>query len=407
MQKSVTTRHSLSGAIPDSSIPNGGQSWKLWHVKHLVKPILWNNQMAIQYNLQSLSFLANTRYSQKWTTIGLQDLIEAVGVESNPDQFEEIFASIFELAKAVGGEEFDLNDLFTVVCEDGDGELIPSAVFGGSVVADESGNLLLTFGNARSEAAVNRYPVTQDGKILHCGNISGDLILTEKEDDKKKKYYILSWKAELVTEDDVFVFDLSVPIRKDGENTILINDKIFLKEICKNKLNEYVKILTSGGGGDVREFGKFTRSAEGASPLKAKELGAGTYSVVGIQSIVKGDDFFAILQLADGSHVWANSKTKTKLAANLGEHPLPAELKIWEAGNSTPDDQKFSSMIRPIAGQAPTAKGEKLAAILAKAGLSLGAAAVREAIAAKPADKPELVSKTLGLEENNQEDIPF
>ena len=223
-------------------------------------------------------------------------------------KFFDGFGKLIEQLEAISGKEMDLTDLLSLRSDNG----VPSAVYGGALQVHPKLGLSLSFGS-------NHFAVTQSGKSLSIGSLSGELQL-------QTTYCTLYW--EVAVNDDYDCF-FAIPVKKDIE----LSKDIFKKEILgKNNLAAFVREQSTGG--KFTNYGNCPRVDGLGDPLKPATMEDGTYILTGIAHgvLVKKDDgkeFDSVLgYLADGTRISLNSYAKSDFIANPSSFRFPLQWKM-------------------------------------------------------------------------------
>jgi len=334
--------------------------------------------MTNTFNLATLGFVHNLTLTEKYAVIGATDIEKAIAHDQT--DYSEVLGKLSSIIAAAGKGDFDLDSVFTVKTETvpGTDQLQAQAVYGCTVRASKEGDrLVLCF------AGENNFEVTQVGKTLTCGTLTGDIGVEEIEDNQTKKVLktVLKWSASIA--DEIF-YEIPILTKSEDENgePIVLNKPFVAKYInAPSNLLAYAQPIGAGG----------------VLAIKAKDLGAGIYRVTEIECGTRtvkdtGDEFFyADLTLDDGRVCAANSFALGKLkdlheagvrmtvpcewVLSPVKNGMSSSLRViaGSADNSTPK-QSFLGML----GEAPDAPAIAPAAVVVAEKVSKGKAKVVE-----------------------------
>jgi hypothetical protein len=294
--------------------------------------------MDIKFDFENLSFLANLQTTSEYTKLGFTELFSAAQMSGGDhSHFFNAFGLLIEQLEEISGKEMDLSFLLTLRSDNG----VPSVVYGGALQVHPEIGLSLTFGD-------NLFPVTQSGKTLSIGTLSGELKITDKKREDQSVYWNLFWEVALTDDYDVF---FAIPIAKDpadpkGVAPLHMDKDIFKKDvIAKNNLVAYTR-AQSVGGGLYTNFGHCPRVDGLGNPIKPKEMADGTYILVGIaygRPVNKedGKEFDSVIgYLADGTRISLNSYAQKDFLADLAANEARLEdlkKRLGEALGNDPD----------------------------------------------------------------------
>jgi len=345
--------------------------------------------MTNTFNLQSLGFVHNLFLSEKYALIGATDIEKAISDDQT--DYSEVLSKLSSIIAAVGQGDFDLDSIFTVKTETvlGTNQLQAQAVYGCTVRASKEGDqLLLCF------AGENNFEVTQSGKTLTCGTLTGDIAVEEIQDNQTKKVLktVLKWSAAI---DDEIFFEIPILTKSEDQNgePIVLSNPFVAKYINKpSNLLAYAQPIGAGG----------------VLATKAKDLGAGIYKVIEIECGTRtvkdtGDEFFyADLTLDDGRVGAANSSALGKLK-DLHESGVkmivPCEWVLSPVKNG------MSSSLRVIAGSADNSTPKQ--SFIGMLGKSAAAPAIAPAVAVVAESKASKAKVVEGEALTNDLELQF
>jgi len=332
--------------------------------------------MTSTFNIATLGFVHNLTLTEKYAVIGATDIEKAIADDQT--DYSEVLGKLSSIIAAVGQGDFDLDSIFTVKTEPvpGTSELKAQAMYGCTVRASKEGDqLLLCF------AGENNFEISQSGKTLTCGTLTGDIAVDDIEDSQTGKVLktVLKWSASI---DDEIFFEIPILTKSEDANgePIVLSNPFVAKYINKpSNLLAYAQPIGAGG----------------VLAIKAKDLGAGIYKVVEIECGTRtvkdtGDEFFyADLTLDDGRVGAANSSALGKLK-DLHESGVrmivPCEWVLSPVKNG------MSSSLRVIAGSADNSTPKQsFIGMLGKAPAAPAIAAAAAVVAESKASKAKVV----------------
>ncbi len=223
------------------------------------------------------------------------------------------FGLLITALEAISGKEMNLDDLLSLRSDNG----VPSAVYGGALQVHPELGLSLSFG-------ANIYPVTQSGKTLSIGTLSGELKIVDKKREDGSVYWSLFWEVALNDDYDCF---FAIPIKKDPadpkqKDSLFVDKDIFKKEIvAKNNLIAFAREQSTGG--KFTNYGNCPRVDGLGDPIKPATMEDGTYVLVGIAYGVNtkkedGKEFDSVIgYLQDGTRISLNSYAKKDFVDDL------------------------------------------------------------------------------------------
>ena len=281
--------------------------------------------MDIRFDFEHLSFLSNYQTNEQYARLGFGELFGAAQMSgSDHSHFFNGFGLLIEQLEAISGKEMDLTDLLSLRSDNG----VPSAVYGGALQVHPELGLSLGFG-------LNHFAVTQNGKNLSIGSLTGELKIVEKKREDQSVYWSLFWEVALNDDYDVA---FAIPIKKDpadpkGVAPLAVDKEIFKRQIvAKNNLVAFVREQSTGG--KFQNYGNCPRVDGLGDPLKPATMEDGTYILTGIAHgvLVKKDDgkeFDSVLgYLADGTRISLNSYAKSDFIANPSSFRFPLQWKM-------------------------------------------------------------------------------
>jgi hypothetical protein len=251
--------------------------------------------MAIQFSLKTMPFTANINTSEEWTQVGYEEL--AATAEITAGDYSEIFYAILAILCGANNSKYSMDELFTEIfsvqssATDTDRRLV-EGIYGGRIKKKDD-QLLLIFGN-------RQFPVTQDGETLICGNVSGRVVSTPKQDAAGGQFFVLEWTPKATYEDKSFRYTIPVAIAKvDDKFPSMDLDR--LEDIAdKNNLIDWVEVVGANG-----------------SFFKAYQLFAGigiqSFKVVDVSVTPSNKEGYkdnVLFTLEDGRKVNANSNAQ-------------------------------------------------------------------------------------------------
>ena len=281
--------------------------------------------MDIRFDFEHLSFLSNYQTNEQYARLGFGELFGAAQMSGGDhSHFFTGFGLLIEQLEAISGKEMDLTDLLSLRSDNG----VPSAVYGGALQVHPELGLSLSFGS-------NHFAVTQSGKSLSIGSLTGELKIVDKNREDQSVYWSLFWEVALNDDYDVF---FAIPIKKDpadpkGVAPLAVDKEIFKKQIvAKNNLVAFVREQSIGG--KFTNYGNCPRVDGLGDPLKPAAMQDGTYILVGIAHgvLVKkedGKEFDSVLgYLADGTRISLNSYAKADFIADPSSFRFPLQWKM-------------------------------------------------------------------------------
>jgi hypothetical protein len=270
--------------------------------------------MDIRFDFEHLSFLSNYQTNEQYSRLGFTELFGAAQMSGGDhSHFFNGFGLLIEQLEAISAKEMNLDDLLSLRSDNG----VPSAVYGGALQVHPELGLCLGFG-------ANHFPVTQSGKTLSIGTLSGELKIVDKKREDQSVYWSLFWEVALNDDYDCF---FAIPIKKDPadpkqKDSLFVDKDIFKKEIvAKNNLVAFVREQSTGG--KYTNYGNCPRVDGLGDPIKPATMQDGTYVLVGIAHGVNtkkedGKEFDSVIgYLQDGTRIALNSYAKKDFIDDL------------------------------------------------------------------------------------------
>lgn len=289
---------------------------------------------TIKFSLQTMPFAANLLTQNEWTQVGYAEL--AATSEITAGDYSEIFYAILAILCGANNGKYPMDELFTEIfsvqssATETDRRLV-EGIYGGRIKKKDD-QLLLIFGN-------RQFPITQDGETLTCGNVSGRMVSTPKQDAAGNQFFILEWTPKATYEDKSFRYTIPIAIAK-VEDKFPSMDLDRLEDIAdKNNLIDWVESVGAGGN-----YYKAYQLFEG--------IGIKSFKVVDVSVKPSTNPKFkdnVVFTLEDGRKANANSNAQTHFI-ELNEEQRKASVPFSWTINKY-EEEKCSSSVESIDGR--------------------------------------------------------